>query len=607
MKNNYNIRLNPKKLSSEDIAKHQNFDALLQQFEATEPEKINKSKGGRIRQMYIWAGAIAAIFAGLLIFSQFSGNNDDFKDYHEKSEAIFAEMDYVDPPVPAAIPEFTSQKIDANKGGVYEYRSGSKLVVPAASFVDDKGALVQGEVDIKYREYHDFVDFYLSGIPMVYDSAGVKYNLESAGMMEVYAEKDGQRVKLAPGKTIDVELVSNVNVPANLNVPPKYNIYKLDVENRNWTYQDIDKMQIVEDETQEIKLDEEDPAYSIKKDYQDKLAIIEMNEATELATIEATIPKIVKPLAPKKFVSSSHAFELKFNDLASFFDEGNMNGQDAQEFEAAKKELRSLYEDYSQMLWAVSEQSNISQQRLRTEFSETDGIRIKKVNNRDFEFTLIKGDAATKVIVNPILTGADYDKALVAFNQEFARFEEQRAARESQLAEKKAILKNKIDGEKTAAEADYQEKLAHFQNTNQNQRAVELILKRKVVNRFQATSLGIWNCDRPIPPNLVNSKATFKSSTGEIYDGNIGYFVDKSRNTVARFYVTEGTPMSFNKFSDNLVWLITKENKIAVFRPEDFKKIDVKGGKETKHLDFVMTLIDREIKDEADAREVLYF
>ncbi|MFT5913321.1 MAG: hypothetical protein ACI9XO_004868, partial [Paraglaciecola sp.] len=62
MKQNY-IKLNPKKLSSEDIARHQDFDALLKQFETektVQPTKIHK-----MRALYYYLGAAAAAVIGL--------------------------------------------------------------------------------------------------------------------------------------------------------------------------------------------------------------------------------------------------------------------------------------------------------------------------------------------------------------------------------------------------------------------------------------------------------------------------------------------------------------------------------------------------------------
>jgi hypothetical protein len=64
----------------------------------------------------------------------------------------------------------------------------------------------------------------------------------------------------------------------------------------------------------------------------------------------------------------------------------------------------------------------------------------------------------------------------------------------------------------------------------------------------------------------------------------------------------DGAELRFNKSSENLVWLVTEDNKIAVFRPQKFKDIDPKA----KRFEFVMEAVNKEIKSEQDIREILY-
>lgn len=599
MKQNYNIKLNPKKLSSEDIARHQDFDALLKQFETektTQPTQ-RTAKVRKMRPLYYYIGAAAAAMIGLLIYFNVGGN-----DYEAQSAEYFAARDFVAAPIESAKPQFASHKINANKGGVYEYRSGSRLVIPAAAFVNDRGELVEGEVEIKYREYHDYIDFYLSGIPMTYDSAGTTYNLESAGMMEIYAEKDGQKVKFAPGKSIDVELHSAINAPAHLNVPPGYNIYKLDSEKRNWIYQELDNMEFVKEEV-DLKLDKNDPLYEVKKAYAGKLEAITINEANELAKVDATLPKPSEPLKPKKASRSDNVFALDFSDLSAAIDDRFLSDSEKGQAKKAERDLAGLYQEYERMLWKVSPQSSISAEKFAQEYNQVDGITIDKYNDRDYEFTLINGTSATKVIVTPVLTGQDYEKAMATFNQKFAKYSNEIKEREAVLADKKAAIKNRFAEEQKIAESAFQSELAAMQNAGNTNQAIDHIIKRKVVNKFKATEMGIWNCDRPIPPFEQKIQASFVDKNGNKFDGRMAYLVDKSRNTVVRFYTTDKTPMNYNKNSENLLWLLTEDNKIAVYRPDDFKRINKPKGSH----EFELTVIDRAIKNEADVREVLHF
>jgi len=200
-KNNYNFNENPRELSSDDISKHMDFDALMGQFDAADAREASvnvepKPKKGRIRRLWKTVSAAAAVLIGAAVFF-FFGREGKINST-QKSDAYFAAQEYVNPPIEEAQEAFSEYTVeDAYQGGVYKYKSGSKLVIPPKAFTSRSGEIVSGKVDIKYREYHDYVDFFVSGIPMRYDSAGVEYILESAGMIEIYGEKNGERVEIS--------------------------------------------------------------------------------------------------------------------------------------------------------------------------------------------------------------------------------------------------------------------------------------------------------------------------------------------------------------------------------------------------------------------------
>ena len=362
-------------------------------------------------------------------------------------------------------------------------------------------------------------------------------------------------------------------------------------------------MQYIDELPSNVTLDENDPLYEVKKAYADKLELIQLNITNELAKIESYVPMPVEPLKPKKAKSSDHVFALDFNDLKNAIDDRFLSSSEISETEAAERGLAELYREYEQMLWQISPKSNISPQQFQSKYSEVDGIRIKKANERDYEFTLINGDQATQVIVNPVLTSTDYEKALAVFNRKFAEYQTKVAEREATLAGKKQAVRDAFAAERAKEEKAYQDRLAQLQDNNLNAAATEYIIKRKVINRFRATEMGIWNVDRPIPPSIKNMMASFQDKNGRKFEHNTAYLVDKSHNTVSKFCAGKNTPLHFNRNSDNLLWLLTEDNKIAVFRPEDFKRINQPKGSYT----FEMTVIDKEIKSEADVREVLYF
>lgn len=572
MKQKYNINQNYQPPSSEDIAKHKDFDALLKQFGETPSVEQAVPPPTKMRRLRLVAAfALAAMVAGWFFYV-----NLGIDPYQKANQDHFAALPFVHPPlenVPS--PQFASMKINANEGGVYKHRTGSRIVIPKAAFINDKGALIEGEVDIKYREYHDFVDFFLSGIPMTYDSAGVQYILESAGMMEVYAEQNGKRVRMAPGKDLNVELVSYINMPS-INVAPNYNIYKLDKDKKNWIYTDIDNITILEEEKETVELDKNSPLYSAQKNLKEELERINKEEKDQLSSLETTLPLPAAPLRPQQSNGSNTVFDLDITE---------------------QSQLEDVYDG---SLWQVSPRSDVKAADM---FRNADGFSVKKVNELDYELTLTMGTNAQKILVNPVLSGDAYDRAVADFDEKLAAFNRLMSERATQLAAEKEALQNKLAAARTLANANYKKALEDLKANGLDVGATDLMIRRKIVNRFKATEFGIWNCDRPLPPNVQLLQASFETNKGTKLNNHTAYLVDKSKNTVNRFLATDGAKIAFNRSSQNLLWIVTEDNKVAVFRNEDFKNVPSNASEFT----FVLKEVEKHIDNEADVREVLYF
>lgn len=582
---NYNFKKNNPEPSSEDIARHKDFEQLLAQMGDAVPETTAQTvQMNPLRKAYIWVGAVAAVLLiGVLLYVGIQQQLPDAAEFYAAEDLYFEQQPYVNAPLSQVQPKFASFKVEANQGGTFEYENGSKLVVPVAAFMDDYGNLIEGEVDIKYREFHDYVDFFLSGIPMVYDSAGVEYNLESAGMMEIYAEQNGMRVNMAPGKSIDVELVSNIAAP-NMNVPPDFNIYKLDEEKRAWVYQTVDDIEFAEEETFS-DLDEEDPLYAEKKEYQTTLDQLKQKETKQIALLEDKFPAPVEPIQPRRRNGTMPSLELDFLN--------NLQNNDP-----ASAALR---EKYDGVVWQISPNSPPFNENAAQIVWED--FKLEQRNKRDFELTLIKGENQLKILMNPVLNSDQYQKALAEFEEEFKQFEVAQAARSTQLEKERALLEIELAEERALAEATFEARVAKYREAGNDKAVTEEIIKRKVVNRFSASSFGTWNCDRPLPPFIYELISIFKNKKGKQYANNTGYLVDKRRNTVQKFYATAGARIRFDKNTDNLLWIVTDDNKIAKFTPANFKQI--KEG-QTEYV-FELEEVNEEISDAEDVRAILEF
>ncbi|MDX2302837.1 MAG: WD40 repeat domain-containing protein [Microscillaceae bacterium] len=87
--------------------------------------------------------------------------------------------------------------------------NGSLIHVSANTFADYNGLPVSGKIQLKYREFIHASDLIVSGIPMRINQIDGDHPLETAGMFEIKASKDGDPIFIAPGKFIEVNMASS--------------------------------------------------------------------------------------------------------------------------------------------------------------------------------------------------------------------------------------------------------------------------------------------------------------------------------------------------------------------------------------------------------------
>ncbi len=610
MENNYNYKTNQTPLDKGSIEKHKDFDALLKRVEAANPPTKNQLKVASNR-LYVWAGGIAA--ALLIGFFALSNVFQSEPDYQAVSAAYFAELPYVNPPVKTFEKKAETISVDANDGGVYQFPSGSKMVVPRAAFANSYGALIEGEVEVHFKEYHDYVDFFLSGIPMEIQFEGKEGVLESAGMIEVYATQNGERLSMLPEKPIEIELKSKIAFAGD--TPPDFNIYYLDEDKREWDLQGKDKIEIAKENdfknntnerpifiwmsdslgrrfygfTPEIEPAEwvggyrgpitYDTTYvetegSLQAASLAQKDNLDQKMQAEIAKVEKQIKLPIQPEKPELYDGNSMTMELdiKGDALGSKNYEGTI-------FQVLT--VIDAFDDFSSTVW-----------------EEFDLVRQEDAS---FVLNLSKGEKQRTLSVKPVLIGQDYDKAVKQFESQLAYYQKEKEKVAAELVAEKQAIEERFAIEKEMADKKFAERIAELKARGHDNYATNEIMKRTVVNKFQINRFGIWNCDRPRPAYLANLNGTFQDQAFNRYQENVVYQTDKSQNSLRRFYLKDIANVQFNENSENLLWLVTSENKLAVFYPEYFKRIQQKDG----DYAFEMNLNPKEINSEADVRNIL--
>ena len=588
-KDNYKVKFNQEMPSASDIRKHQDFDGLMADYEHRNNAAPEPGRKPKTRKLFKRLALAAAAAIGLLIvaigFNKGKKNNKALANNHTYAA-------YVNPPLKNTVPEEVFEaKVDAYQGGRILFKSGTVAVVPPRAFANRAGEVVAGEVEIKIKEYHDYIDFFLSGIPMEYDSLGVQYQLESAGMIEIYAEQDGERLDFMPEKSIDIELKSSVQVRPG-DKEPNFNIYELDQEAQNWKYITRDKMEFI-DEAPVVSGSNIESADNTIASLSTKLENLGNVIASELKAFEQTLPLPVQPRKPEKANTNNYTFDLKVDKLVI----QNNTSVEEQKLQKEEAALRDLKQAYSKAIWEVLPgQAAWSPAIPNTQW---DDYNIKTAGDGQYTVSFIKAGSKVDIQVKPVLVGKDYQEAVDKFNKKYADFTNEVAARRAKIDQKNAELEEIKNTRKLA----YQDRIAALKALGHDQEASNQMVERQVLNRFNVTSFGIWNCDRPLPPFVSSLKGKFRDQHDLNYEGLTAFRVDKSRNTVARFVARDGIDVQFDNKSDNMMWFVTDENKIAVYRPQAFKKIKKKKGNFT----FVMDLEEKEVNNEEDIREILSF
>ncbi len=192
-------------------------------------------KKGLLKKALAWGGAIAgtAIIAAAIYLNGIT--NPVMEKPVEKKQTVEMKEACILPPLQGKETPFSTFRISVKTGGVINYKTGSTLTIPANAFLSSNGKPVSDSIDIKYREYHNPCDIFLSGIPMKYDSAGTQYTFESAGMIEILAFDGNEKLKLKEQSPIEITMAST-------NDDTRFNIYRLDTISKNWVYLGKDKV-----------------------------------------------------------------------------------------------------------------------------------------------------------------------------------------------------------------------------------------------------------------------------------------------------------------------------------------------------------------------------
>ena len=568
------FNLDRKPVTDEEINSHKDFGELVNKFKKQSIEKarsdVNFLKNKKATYSAIIAGV--AVVCTVTYFAVFkkeppkeSANDKIVTSQNQNTSTPKNKLNkaFIAPPISKLNVPYTSYKVKAEQGATIKHKSNSKIIIPKKAFVDKQGQDIVGEVEIKYREFHNQADIIASGIPMTYDSAGVQSHFESAGMIDIKGYQNGEPVFINPKKQITVEFASE-------HKEDKYNMYELDTISRNWTYLGRDNSLKNRSDRQSSKevpieniefngIEKSDKLISLQKQIDAIPPKIETEKVSYTQKVNQ-LPKHVEPNKPAKAVAGRPQFQLdvnykEFPELAAFknavFEVGTEN-----------KNYNSKLADIT---WSSAEVSEGPQK------------------GKNYLLTLKLRERVEKLIVYPALSGTDYDKAIKSYEAKFADYKNLVAKREAD--EKR--LKEEFEAKQAAYLAEQKKLNEEFikekirwqreQQARQLSTISQDFTSQAIVNRvFNISNFGIFNSDCPNSlPSGASIDPLYVNNENQIIPSTI-YLICHNKNLV---YNLQYGKLKFNPkdsyslclISNGKMYLCSKENFASIVKSKEKK------------------------------------
>lgn len=585
------FNLNREKISDEEINSKKDFGELVKQFKQQSIEKAKKDtnfiKNKKVTYSAIIAGA--TVICTITYFSVFKKQppKQSVNDKTTTSQTISNSTQsnnsikaFIAPPVAKLNTPYTSYKVKASEGATIKHPSNTKILIPKNAFVNKAGQDIVGEVEIKYREFHNQADIIASGIPMSYDSAGVKRQFESAGMFDIRGYQNGEPVFIHPNKIIKVEFASTQTAD-------RYNIYELDTIAKNWTY--ISRDNSVANSSNKHKPAKASPSENElvspkTKELQKQIDAIPPKielEKNSLAKKLQSLPKTSEPLKPNKSNASRVQFQLdvnykEFPELAAYKDAV---------FEVGT-ENKNYSSDISKITWNSAE------------------IAEGPQKGKNYLLTLKYRERTENLVVYPTLSGASYENALSVYEKkynEYKKLQAKKEADEKQLKEEfEAKQKAFIAEQKRLNDEMLRERIRIQKQKEEelNQKFNNMSLNTQVTRVFNVNRFGICNSDCPtnMPEDAtLNPIFVLDNGKGFIKPQQI-YLVSHTKNLVYEF---RNEPIKYN-LDDSYSLCVLAEGKLYTCDKETLS-----NNFKTKQNKIKVTELSNDVENAGDLKIAL--
>jgi hypothetical protein len=537
-----NINMNKPPLSETEINDAKDFDKILKGSGPDDPDPKPKASNNKFK--LIIGGVIVALSVCALWFLP---SKEELKNRKALKEKVDLSTLNVNPLLAGVDVPINSYTIIAENGGNFTTPEGTNIIVPANAFLDKNGKPVLGEVELRFREFHDVPSIFAAGINMTYDSLGTEYHFESAGMFEIEGFQNGEALFTNPDALIAVELASNQ--PGDY-----YNIYYQDPKN-GWEY--------------------------IRKDtaFKKKIPVVVV-DSVMLDEKEVQLAELKKDLdkAEKKFKKSLKKEGILLPEKAN-------NELYAMKIAFKNEEFPELA-PYKNIVFEITEDNKDFDPKLAQQTWKS--IELKKNLLGVYVMHLYGEKSKEKLTVRPVFPNKSMKEANKTFEE---LFEEYTAKSNGKLKEEREELKT-LAQIYNATEQEIVDAYNASLNVNANMGKV-WDQTEKVKRVFTIANFGMWNSDCPaklpkgqeVYPVFVNEEneddtLTFSTLYIAEYGKNALYTYsgfwgnrDLMDEKGKKSSVFENPLFTFNPKKETVVWFVTNQGNVAVMQPDDLKNI----------------------------------
>lgn len=568
------------KVSDDEINKHKDFDKLVKQFKE---QSINKArsdnswwKNNYIRYAAVIAGAtVVCTVTYKALFNTPKATKDDktttlsqtnnTNKIPTNTKSTSQASRFINEPFQKLKVNYTTYKVDNAKGANLTHHTNSKIKIPKNSFVNKKGEEISGEVEIMYREIHDQAEIIASGIPMGYDSAGIKRTLESAGMFEIKGYQNGEQVFIKQDKSLTIELASKQS-------EDRFNQYFLDTIAKNWKYLKRDNpVGMLASKNEEVK--PKDALKKLAEKYEPAINIIPKRIDSVKVVYTKKIDKLEKPTQPVKPNKSS--------------------GRPQFELDVDYKEYPELAAFKNAVFEIGSENTNYKDEMKNITWSSAE-IEEGPQKGKNYVLVLKLRQRTEKLIVYPVLTQGDYEVASKKYEEKFEKYKT--------LQTKQQADEDKLKAEMEAKQAVYMAQKKKMEEEYLRERNRLEKEKTDALNRdiskggfigvitrvFNISNFGIYNsdCAQVDGPIVLNP---IYSNNGESLTPYTVYLIETRRNIV--YNIDAGGIIKVNKGTEYTMCLIAGRDVYTV------SKDDFASAVASKEYNFKTTKLDSQISD----------